>query len=170
MPGVQINELSELGLLDGTESFPLQQSGMIQPPIPGETRRITSQDLAVALASLGGGALSPSQIITRSLPAGLTSNWNPAGFTLGISIIRVTSAGGAAYQIDGLQAPIAPKFVLIVNANDINPGTLGIKDASTSVSSPANQILTPGNATVGILWRGSALLWYDPVSSKWRYI
>jgi hypothetical protein len=167
MPGVQISELPSTEVLSEDDAFPVQLVARNNAGGPGVTRRISAAALAAALGNMGLNGLLPNNYVSAALPAGLTSDLDPPGFSGSTNLVRLTSAGN--FSLDGLVAPPGgSQFVFLMNCNTV--GTMTIIDASGSVSAGANQFLTQGGASMTFFPGGGIMVWYDPVSFKWRVL
>lgn len=167
MPGVQINQLPRAMTLVGNEAFPFQDQD--DGIIAGQTKQISANVLAAALAAVSGALQAGKSISPVSLAGGLTSDWSPTGLNTGISVLRAASVASAPYSLDGIVAPATSQFLILINTNPAG-GILTLVDETASASLPANRFALAGAANIGILWKGSAFLWYDTVSQRWRYI
>src|ERR1051325_11147336 len=165
MPGLNINQLAIITSLQGDESFLVQQTAAENPLQP--TVQIAAQNVAASLAPF-----LPTQCLDATLLAGLNSNVHPPGYSgPNTAILKMSTAGNAAFSVDGIIAPVAPsttKFLFVVNANTTIGGQLTLVDASGSASLAANRILTQAGAGLTLLYNAGVLLWYDPEQARWR--
>lgn len=101
-------------------------------------------------------------VITPTALSTTTSDWAPTGITTA-RMIRA-EASGASRDLTGIAAQASGTMLTIFN---VGSGTNVVLKHATG-SSAANQILTPNGADLTISPSGSASLWYDGTSSKWR--
>lgn len=107
-------------------------------------------------------AMAATGVITPTALSATTDNWNPTGLSTA-RIIRA-EASVASRDLTGITAQASGTMLTIFN---VGAGTNVVLKHATG-SSSANQILTPNGVDVTISPSGSASLWYDGTSSKWR--
>lgn len=151
IPGFNI-----LKLINGTYNGTPPVGGGFAYSLGGSLHWVDTNGTDNAIA--GAAVISPA-----ALGAGNNVDYAPAGFSTAATI-RAT-VNGAGSTITGIAAGSSGRRVTIFNIAGAANLTLTNEDA-TSVA--ANRLLTPNAAALLIRPQGSAVLWYDSASVRWR--
>ena len=110
--------------------------------------------------------LALTGVISPAALAAAVDNYSPTDLATA-NVLRL-DPGGASRNITGIAAQAHGKLLLICNIATANEDlVLKHQDAS---SSAANRIIGANVADVTIREGGSALLWYDATSGRWRVV
>lgn len=105
-----------------------------------------------------------SVISPSALASGSTHDWNPTGLS-SASVIRVLS-DNANSALTGIAAVTGGTELLVINLGPTGTLTLVYEDAN---STAGNRILTASGTNSVLQVGGSARLWYDDISQRWRH-
>jgi len=110
------------------------------------------------ILGLFGTIISPTALTGSS-----ADDWNPPGLS-GAAVIRMAmSADG---DLSGIEAPAATGQRTVILLANVSAFSRTLKHDVTSTA--ANRFSLPGAADVPLPQGSAALLWYDPISTRWR--
>jgi hypothetical protein len=105
-----------------------------------------------------------SVISPSALSAGNNNDYNPTSLSSS-SVLRLTAASGAI--LTGLAGGALGRMVLLINVDTVDSITISHADTA---STAANRFFCPSAVSVVLPIHGSAMLWYDSTSSRWRVL
>ena len=108
------------------------------------------------------GAYVNNGIIT---PTQLTANTNDYAPTNGLGAHKMRISSNAAINITGLTNGVDGREVILSNI-----GAFSITLTHDATSTAANRFYCPNNANYVLRKNGSALIWYDAPSQRWRVV
>src|SRR4051812_20338613 len=110
------------------------------------------------------GPVVKTEVVT---PATLTTStdYAPSGIYTA-SLLRLTTAGGAAATINSLAGGTDGRELVLTNIGTTDAITLLHDDGATGTA--AMRILCPGAVSYVLGTRGTVVLRYDGTSSRWR--
>jgi len=97
-------------------------------------------------------------------PAQFTSNQNDVPLTAGKEVMRASSDGN--YNVTGFANGVDGRFFHFIN---VGSNVLNLKHEDAG-SDAANRIITCDGADLSLTQSGSALLWYDGATQRWRVL
>lgn len=131
--------------------------------VPSTTTQMhmdSSGNVSVSGATFLAGVITPPTI------TGANNNYAPTGFATA-TVLRITSNAGTD-TITGIAGGAAGRVITLINVGVAADFILVHESAS---STAANRILLPNGSNVTLrIQSGSATLWYDGSSSRWRMI
>ncbi len=106
------------------------------------------------------GIISPA-----TLGIGNNNDYTTTGLSTA-NVVRATPAGTGS-TFTGIVGGVSGRVLTIVNIGTIDNVSLAHDSGS---STAANRFFLPNAATLAILPHGSATIWYDSASSRWRLL
>lgn len=139
-----------------TGGFNWRSNGVTLLALSTNGRLVVTGGLGCNGLYVNNGIITPTQLTAS------TNNYAP---TDGIKAHKMRISSNAAINITGLTGGADGREVILSNI-----GAFSITLTHDATSTAANRFYCPNNASYILRKNGSALIWYDATSQRWRVV